>query len=472
VSGTLDQAGTDLLAAAHLAVALVVTGHVLLSKRDVGASIGWIGIAWLSPFVGGFFYLIFGINRVVRRARRLRPGPTGSLARAWLASYQRRDDHLTPLDRAAHRLTRRPAETGNSVALLLQGDAAYPEMLQAIDAAQTSIALSSYILRADSAGNRFIEAVTAAQARGVAVRVLVDGVGSGYFNSPAFRALRRNGVPVARFLHSLLPWRMPFLNLRTHKKILCVDGRIGFTGGLNIGAENVLAEAPRHPVRDAHFRFEGPVVAQLVETFAEDWQFATREELDGPAWFPGLLPVGDVTARVVTSGPDRDIEKIEMLVLQAIGCARQSVAIMTPYFLPDDRLVTALALASMRGIGVDIVLPERSNHPVMDWAIGAEIGPLLEAGCRIWRNPPPFEHSKLMTIDGAWCLIGSANWDTRSFRLNFELNVEIYDPALAARLDQLMAEKRGRRFGEKELARRPLPIRLRDAGARLLLPYL
>ena len=472
LAGSLDQAGADLVTVTHFAVALLVTGHVLLTKRDIGASIGWIGIAWLSPFIGGLFYLTFGINRVVRRARRLRPGPPGSLARAWLASYQRREDHLGPLDRAAHRLTRRPAEQGNAVALLLQGDAAYPQMLQAIEAAQASIALSSYILRADSAGNRFIEALTAAQARGVEVRVLVDGVGSGYFNSPAFRALRRNGVPVARFLHSLLPWRMPFLNLRTHKKILCVDGRIGFTGGLNIGAENVLAGQPRHPVRDAHFQLEGPVVAQLVETFAEDWQFVTGEELDGPGWFPGLTPVGDVTARVVTSGPDRDVEKIEMLVLQAVGCARHNVAIMTPYFLPDDRLVTALALAAMRGVEVDIVLPERSNHPVMDWAVGAEIGPLLQAGCRIWRNPPPFEHSKLMTIDGVWCLIGSTNWDTRSFRLNFELNVEIYDPALATKLEQLMAEKRSRRFAEKEVAQRPLPIRLRDAGARLLLPYL
>jgi cardiolipin synthase A/B len=456
----------------HLAVAVVITGHVLLTKRDVGASIGWIGTAWLSPFFGGLFYLIFGINRVVRRARRLRPRPRGSVARSAAVIDQHRKDHLEPLDRAAYRLTRRPAETGNAVALLLHGDAAYPEMIAAIAEARASIALSSYILRSDAAGDRFIAALIAAQARGVAVRVLIDGVGSGYFNSPAFRALRRGGVPVARFLHSMLPWRMPFLNLRTHKKILCIDGRIGFTGGLNIGAENVLAGRPRHPVRDAHFRLDGPLVAQLVETFAEDWQFTTGEELDGRAWFPALAAAGAVTGRVVTSGPDRDIEKIEMLALQAIGCARHSVAIMTPYFLPDDRLVTALALAAMRGVEVDIVLPEHSNHPLVDWAVGAEIAPLLVAGCRIWRNPPPFEHSKLMTIDGAWCLIGSTNWDTRSFRLNFELNVELYDPELAAQLDQLMTEKRRRRYGEKELASRPLPVRLRDAGARLLLPYL
>ena len=472
VPESLDQAGANLIASLHLLVALLVTGHVLLTKRDVGASIGWIGIAWLSPFLGGFFYLTFGVNRVVRRARRLRPGQRDSGAEGPAPADQQRDDHLGLLDRAAHRITRRPAEPGNEVTLLIQGDEAYPQMLAAIAAAETSIALSSYILRADSLGSRFATALIEAQARGVAVRVLIDGVGSGWFNSPTYRALRRGGVPVARFMHSLLPWRMPFLNLRTHKKILCIDGRIGFTGGLNIGAENVLADAPRHPVRDAHFRFEGPLVAQLVETFAEDWQFTLGEELEGPAWFPALAPCGLVTARVVISGPDQDIEKIEMLVLQAIACARHSITIMTPYFLPDDRLVTGLALASMRGVAVDIILPERSNHRILDWAVNAEIAPLLAAGCRIWRNPPPFEHSKLMTIDSAWCLIGSSNWDTRSFRLNFEVNVEVYDSGLATRLERLMAEKCRRRFSSKELAERILPVRLRDAAARLLLPYL
>ena len=472
MSLSFNQAETSVIAVLHVLLATFLTGHVLLTKRDIGASIGWIGIAWLSPFLGGVCYLTFGINRVVRRARQLRPGRSGSGVLLPDSLDLRRADHLALLDRAAQRITRRPAEAGNAVTLLIQGDEAYPRMLAAIGAARTSIALSSYILRADSVGMSFIEALIAARSRGVAVRVLLDGIGSGYFNSPAYRALRRGGVPVARFLHSMLPWRMPFLNLRSHKKILCIDGRIGFTGGLNIGSENVLERAPRHPVRDTHFQIEGPLVAQLAETFAEDWQFTTGEELDGPAWFPPQLRAGTVTARTVTSGPDQDIEKIEMLVLQAIACAHDTVRIMTPYFLPDDRLVTALALAAMRGIAIDIILPERSNHAIVDWAVRAEIAPLLSAGCRIWRNPPPFEHSKLMTIDGAWCLVGSTNWDTRSFRLNFELNVEIYDPGLAVRLARLMTEKRHHPFSLAELDSRPLPIRLRDAGARLMLPYL
>jgi cardiolipin synthase len=332
--------------------------------------------------------------------------------------------------------------------------------------------LSSYIFRADHIGCEFVEALVEARGRGIAVRVLLDGIGSGYFYAPAYARLRRAGVPVAQFMHSPLPWRMPFINLRTHKKILCVDGKLGFTGGLNIGDENVLAAEPREKVRDTHFAVKGPVVAQLVDAFAEDWLFATGEALEGEAWFPPLRSAGDVSARVVTSGPDEDLEKIEFLALQAVACANTTIGIMTPYFLPDERMITALALAAMRGVAVDIVVPARSNHRIMDWAMRAQIGPLLEAGCRIWRNPPPFEHSKLMTIDGAWSLVGSANWDMRSFRLNFELNMALSSTAMAERLDALMAEKRSDRVTGQDLDRRMLPVRLRDAGARLLLPYL
>ena len=246
-------------------------------------------------------------------------------------------------------------------------------------------------------------------------------------------------------MHSPLPWRMPFLNLRTHKKILVVDGRVGFTGGMNIGGENVLASRPRDPVRDTHFHLRGPVVGQLTEAFARDWSFVTNEDLEGEEWFPAIDGDGPANARVITSGPDADIQKIEFMVLEAIACAHRSVRIKTPYFLPDERLVTALALAAVRGVAIDIVLPARSNHIDMDWALRANVRPLLQRGCRIWLNPPPFDHSKLMVVDGEWSLIGSANWDARSFRLNFELNVELYDPALAAVLAATIDAGKGRR---------------------------
>jgi cardiolipin synthase len=304
------------------------------------------------------------------------------------------------------------------------------------------------------------------------VRVIVDGIGSGYMISPAYSALRRKEVPVARFLHSLLPWRMPFLNLRTHKKLLCIDGRMAFTGGLNIGDENCVGRKPADPVRDTHFLFEGPVVGQLSDVFAEDWFFVSGEKLEGETWFPEIDDVGTCVVRAITSGPDQDIEKIETVLLQATACARRSIKVVTPYFLPGDRLVSSLSLAAMRGVDVDIIIPETNNHLLIGWAMQARIGDLIAAGCRVWSNPPPFDHSKITIIDGAWALIGSANWDTRSLRLNFELDIEIYHSDVIREIEGALAQKQRRLVTKDELRSRSLPVRLRDNAARLFLPYL
>lgn len=247
---------------------------------------------------------------------------------------------------------------------------------------------------------------------------------------------------------------------------------IGFTGGMNIADENVMATRPKMPVQDLHFRVDGPVVSQLADAFAEDWAFVTNENLEGAAWSATIPQRPGPVARVIDSGPDEDLEKIEYAVLQAVGCSSVSIAIMTPYFLPDERMVTALSLAAMRGVAVDLVVPDKSNHVLVDWATRANIGPLLSGGVRIWRSPPPFQHSKLMVVDGLWCLIGSSNWDIRSFRLNFELCLEIYDADLAVRLGTFMDRARGVQLTQTTLDARSWPARMRDAAARLMLPYL
>jgi cardiolipin synthase len=458
-----------LVAVAHVAIACAVTVHVLLYKRNVGAAVSWIGIVWLSPFLGALLYAIMGVNRVKRRAQRLRRQrlpPTDAEEEA-LADPT---DPLTPLDFAVGRLTGLPCEPGNRIEVLHSGDQAYPRMLAAIAAAEKSVGLMSYIFRADKAGEAFHQALIQAQRRGVQVRVLIDGVGGGYFWSGTYNHLRRAGVPVARFLHSYFPLRMPFVNLRNHRKVLVVDGRLAFTGGINIGAENIRADNPPHIVLDTHFELEGPIVEQLTDAFADDWLFTTGEKLLTDHWFPPLEKAGAVTARVVTSGPDEDMEQIEYVALHAISCAHKSVRVVTPYFLPPDPLTLSLGLAALRGVKVDIVLPEHSNHALLDWARRIPLRPLIEAGCRVWLMPAPFDHSKLMVIDESWTLIGSANWDTRSFRLNFELNVELHDPDFASTIGAVAPTTR--RLTLAELDGDPLPIRLRNSAARLLQPYL
>jgi cardiolipin synthase len=470
VTGDLAWFVGELAAVTHVAIAAAVTVHVLLNKRNIGTSISWMGIAWLSPFVGGMLYYALGVNRVKRRALRLRRERSHMFLVEEVAPDAPEAGPLTPLEYAIGRLTGLSAESGNKVELMRNGDNSYPAMLAAIDAAEKSVGLASYIFRDDAAGMPFIEALIRAHRRGVAVRVLIDGIGGGYFWSGTYEKLREAGVPVDRFLHSYVPWKTPFLNLRNHRKLLVIDGRIAFTGGINIGRENVLAKNPPHPVRDTHFRLEGPVVEQLTEAFADDWLYETGEKLLDDAWFPELEFCGDAVARVVTSGPDEDLEQIEFAILHAIACARRSIRVVTPYFLPPDVLTTALGLAAMRGITVDVMVPEESNHRVLDWARRVPLRTLIEAGCNVILMPPPFDHSKLMTIDDAWSLIGSANWDTRSFRLNFELNVEIQDEAFARRLVE--AIPKGRPLTRAEIDGDPLPIRLRSNAARLLQPYL
>ncbi|GJD52253.1 Major cardiolipin synthase ClsA [Methylobacterium crusticola] len=469
--GLFTSIRVDVLAPLGLVLAVVVTVHALLNKREVGAAIGWIGLAWLSPLVGSGLYALFGINRVSRRARRLpvlplpRPGAPEPPAAAVPEAFR-------PLERAADRITGLPLLGGNRIARFRHGDEAYPAMLAEIGRARESVALSSYIMRDDATGRAFVDALAAARTRGAEVCVLIDGIGSGYFFPAMYRRLRRAALPAGLFMHSALPWRMPFLNLRTHKKLLIVDGRVGFVGGVNIGDENRVADDPPEPVRDTHFRLEGPVVRQLTQAFCRDWAFVMGEDLEGRRWFPEIPPAGGTLARVVTSGPDSDIEKIEFVVLEAVATASRSIRLATPYFLPSELLLTSLSLAAIRGVTVDVIIPQESNHRVVDWATRAHVGPLLDAGVRIWLDRPPFDHSKILVVDDAWCFIGSANWDSRSFRLNFELNVELYDPDFARDLNGLMRAKMEARLTPEALTDRAMPVRLRDAGVRLLLPYL
>lgn len=454
-------------------VAVVLAGSVILYKRNESAAIAWVGLILLSPVIGSIAYLLFGINRIRRRAVRTRPGGQAerSTAQTGDAPVRAGSDMLAHL---IDGLATQPAVPGNRVEPLSDGDEAYPAMLAAIDAAERSVALETYIFKNDDAGRSFVDALARAVSRGVDVRVLIDGVGQVYSVPTIVPALREAGIPFARYLHSFWPWRMPYLNLRSHRKILVVDGAIGFTGGINISRNNLLGDAPRRAVRDLHFRITGPVVAQLTEAFADDWRFTTREELHGERWYPELDAAGPVVARAIPAGPHEPIDRTRWVLHAAISEARERIRILTPYFLPDEILVSALRLAAVKGVAIDIVIPERSNLFFVDWAVHARLDDLLHDGCRIWLAPRPFNHAKLMVVDHDWSLIGSSNWDPRSLRLNFELNVECRDRALAARLGDLFEDERAasRQLTVEQVRARPMLIRLRDGMARLFSPYL
>lgn len=460
----------------HIAVAASVSGHVLLTKSDVRSAIGWIGLAWFSPIFGALIYLGFGINRVARRASRIdrRAGPLNGLAETTVPAAA----HLGEADRdlagVGTRVTGLPLTAGNRVTMLCGGNQAYSEMLKAIAEARHSIALATYIFRPDHVGIAFVDALAAARARGVEVRVLVDAIGSGYLWSPIMRALRRADIPVARFMLDRRFWRMPFLNLRNHKKLLILDGATGFAGGLNLGIENTWAGRAKPSVDDTHFFVDGPVVAQMMESFYEDWYSMAGEMLVGAVWWPAIASSGTVIARGMSSGPDEDVGKIEAVLAAALEQARHRIRIVSPYFLPDERLKSAIASAVLRGVDVEVLVPSKSDHVVMGWAMRAHLAFFPVDGMRIFATPAPFDHSKLVTVDGRWCAVGSANWDVRSLRLNFEFMLECFDSDLVSGIDAHIDGKisQATLLTSTDFDRRPLVTKLRDAGARLFLPYL
>lgn len=480
---SVDDVWSAAVLMAKILISLVASAHVVLYKRDVRAVIGWVGMIWLAPIAGTILYVILGVNRIRRRAQALWVQPHGcdtsaveSMCRPQHLDHVLGADnaHLDALVTLVQTTTHRPLLPGNELTPLINGDETYPAMLDAIDGAETSIACSTYIFDNDAVGRLIVDAFGRAVERGVAVRVLIDDVGARYSWPTIVAPLRRAGVRVVRFLPTLVPWLMHYSNLRNHRKILVIDGTIGFTGGLNLRAGHCLQTPGRHHVQDLHFRLTGPVVEHLQRVFADDWAFAAGERLVGDDWFPKLTPTGPMLARGISDGPDVDLDKLRLTMLGAIACARRSLSIVTPYFLPDAALITALNVAAMRGVQVRIVLPERNNLILVQWACMAQLWQVLEHGCRVWLSPPPFDHSKLMVVDDLWTLIGSVNWDPRSLRLNFEFNVECYDQEFAAATGAMIEEriKRSRQVTLADVASRSLPVKLRDATVRMFAPFL
>ncbi|MBW1915023.1 MAG: cardiolipin synthase [Deltaproteobacteria bacterium] len=472
-----------IVTAVTFGIMIWTAGHVLLRKRDTKAATGWIGLILFSPPLGVCLYWLFGINRIQRRARiRLAGKEIASLPELHgvisPAQVEERlgEKHFTGLVmlcRLTEKVTRQPLMDGNQIVPLVNGDEAFPAMLAAIREARSSISLVTYIFDNDAWGKKFRQELCGAVQRGVAVRVLIDDVGARYSFPSIVGGLRRDGVQVARFMRTLLPWRFQYNNLRNHRKILVVDGRLGFTGGMNITAGNVLANKSARTVQDVHFLIQGPVVAELQNAFAEDWAFTTEEKLAGSDYFPRLDYCGNRIARGISDGPDEDFDRLRLITLGALAAARSSIRIATPYFLPDNELVAGLRIAALRGVAVEILVPSISNLRMIKWASTAGLTEIVASGCRVFFTEPPFDHSKIVVVDNGWVLLGSANWDPRSFNLNFEFNIECYDTRLAATMNELLDSKLtgAQQVTRESLENRFYLKRLRDNFFRLFSPY-
>ncbi|RIK85692.1 MAG: cardiolipin synthase [Hyphomicrobiales bacterium] len=476
-----------MLAAISVGMAAAAIVHVVMSKEEVRAAIGWVGVILLSPIVGALVYAIAGINRI-RRATMIseRRRATGGdalhhavfdVSRALVADLY--GERFAAMKTLGDRVAKHAMTAGNTIRMLEGGDETYARMIAAIDGARRGIILETYIFDRDAIGLRLAEALVRARRRGVAVRVLIDAVGARYTVPSIVGTLSEGGVAVDLFNGKLIMGlRLPYANLRTHRKILVVDGATAFVGGMNIREGFTSEFATGERARDTHFCVSGPVVADLFSVAAEDWRFTTDEALDDDAWRIEPPPTAHFGApvfiRAVSSGPDASLETNHRMLMGAFSVAERSIRIMSPYFLPDRELISALATAGRRGVEIDIVVPAHNNLFLVERAMTAQFEQVLKNYCRIWRAQGPFDHSKLMAVDSVWAFVGSSNLDPRSLRLNFEIDIELLDSGFAGAIDARIeaAIATAEPVTIEELRARPFPLRLADRLLWLGSPYL
>lgn len=469
---------------ASIVVGAAAAAHAAMTKEDVRAATGWVGVIIFSPMLGAFIYMIAGINRIrhtalaTRRAGRRtfeKQSSEHALAPDQIAAQFGRQ--FRALNTLGNRITRFFMTTGNGVRLLETGDEAYAEICAAIDGAEESIILESYIFDCDEIGRRVADHLLAAHRRGVAVRVLVDAVGARYSVPSIVNYLRERGFNARTFNGNvIMGLRLPYANLRTHRKIIVIDGAVAFTGGMNIRQGFTREFAGDSAGLDTHFRLTGPVVADLHAVAAEDWHFASGEKIEPVVWSDDRQeePSLPTYIRVVSSGPDASMETNHKMLMGAFSVAENSIRIMSPYFIPDRELVSALVTAAQRGVRIDIVVPLENNLRLVDFAMSAQFDQVLKHGCRIWRVEGTFNHSKLLTIDGHWSYVGSSNLDPRSLRLNFEVDLEVLDNAFAETIERRIEDAiaRSREVTLGDISNRPFLLRLLEKLVWLASPYL
>ena len=438
----------------HPACAVLVAFQCLQRRREPTSTLFWILLAAFLPVIGAMMFLLFGIYKLPvkgghKRAadERLRDHRRAAVEdnRVEMAYWQAaRNLHpAEPGDAAGREIHRAlsgiveleeyPLLGGNAILPLIDGDEAYPPMLEAIRQARHHIHLQSFIIHDDDTGRSFFAALAERARAGVTVRILYDRFGC---TTAVWRWFfhRYRNVPNL----TLVGWtqanplkRQFVLNLRNHRKLLLVDGAVAFTGGVNLHDEN-LTRPGAPAIRDFHFQIRGPVVQELQYTFLQDWHFMSGEppaQFLQPGYFPEQTPAGNALVRVLNGGPSFETEVMSDAFFSAITAARTRLWVITPYFSPLGDLIHALRAAAPRGVDVRLVLPEANNHLYAKLAGRATYEELLASGVRVFERRPPFVHAKAMIVDGSLAIIGTANLDVRSLRLNYETNLAVFDGA-------------------------------------------
>jgi cardiolipin synthase len=422
---------------------VIVIIHILLTKHEEPVSaVAWIMAIILSPVVGVLVYLLFGINRLHKMGRKIRLSADlfeTAVDKAEIRRFVREMEAFTvkpthnestaEFQKTLDNIFSKAIVTdGNAIKLLEDGSMAYPEMYAAIEAAVHSIHLQSYIIMNDTVGQKMFELLAKKAESGVRVKVIYDGIGSIKLILANFfmRYTRRHpNLQVRAFskVNIFIPWR---IQLRNHRKLLVVDGRVAFIGGINISADNINKGIPkRREIHDLHCRIKGPAVTELQKNFLRDWAFMTKRDLKSiinTEDFQKPVACGNNRIRIIDSGPGQNYRATEKIFLTAAATARKTIIIMTPYFVPDHNFVSALSMAAARGVKITIIVPKKNNNLMVSAASHSIYKKLMSVGINIYEKQGIFSHIKAMLVDEQWASMGSSNCDVRSFKLNYELD--------------------------------------------------
>jgi cardiolipin synthase len=441
-----------IISLAYLLTALFIGLMIIFENRPPEKTLSWVLVVILVPIFGIPIYFLFGQyyrkKKIFSRKGLVDSEYLSDLALQQVSSLKERLKNQDDLVKQKHHLMTLMLNNENSfltehnsVDLLINASSAFPAMMQAIENANEFIHLEFYRFDIDDTGNSFRHVLMEKARQGVEVRIIMDDVGSWSFKRKFIREMRAAGVRIFPFMPVRFPWLTNKLNYRNHRKILVVDGIVGFMGGLNIADKYLHGLADIGPWRDTHIEIKGEAVAVMNSVFLVDWYFVSNEVLTHEKKYLKQEPVdNNCWIQIASSGPDSDWATIMQVYFSAIATARECIYISTPYFSPNESILTALKTAALGGVDVRLILPGKSDSVIGNWNSRSYIEELLEAGVRIYLYSSGFIHSKYILVDNVFASVGSVNVDMRSFDLNFEVTALIYNQEFASRLHNSFIE--------------------------------
>ena len=462
---------------------LLVGTVIFFENRNPEKTVAWLIILAVFPVVGFLLYLVLGRN--ARKHKLFHHKYIGGQRLKRVVTAQSR--HLTEkevffgeverkkrLVRLLMRNAWAPLTANNRACVLTNGQEKFAALLEAMRQAKHHIHLQYYIFKNDEIGHETHEILRRKAREGVEVRVILDGLGSRKIPEDFLDAMRRAGAQLEMFFPLRFPFVTSKLNFRNHRKIVVVDGRVGFLGGMNIGDEYLSRDPHLGFWRDTHLQLEGDSVHMLQMTFLNDWYFITRESIEGREYYPVPDEHGRQLVQVIASGPDSDWESIRETFFTALATAERKIYIETPYFVPDESIIMALKTAALSGIDVRLIVQGIPEYKLTYWASRSYFEELLKAGVKVYKYYKGILHSKVMLVDDVVGIVGSANMDIRSFQLNFEVSALFYNRGFVARLEEDFMQDLAcsEQVQYEQFQRRTLSDRFKESGARLLSPLL